>query len=356
MRHGIKILAAVLAVASLFLCACGMKTGTVPDGARLEKYSRIIPDAFDTVTTVSAWCGSQEQFNEIFQITEDIFTDCNKLFDIYNDYPGINNIKSINDAAGKEPVKAEARLIDFLEFAKNICVLTDGYVNIAMGSVLKLWHEAREFSLANPDDPVLPDDEALKNAGRHCSIDSIVIDRNALTVFIDDSEVSIDVGALAKGYATELAAKALSEKGYSRISIDAGGNIRLIGEKPSGNWNIAVSNPDRDSSNPYAGTVSVSECAIVTSGIYQRYYVHEGRCYHHIIDRDTLYPEERFKSVTVIYPDSALADAFSTALFNMPFEQGEELVLATDGLEAMWIYYDNNYVFSDGFKAVYKYS
>ena len=346
-----RLSAAVLAVICVFLCACG-KTGTA-DNQALRKYSGTV-SAFDTVIDISAWCADQDEFDALYSYADDLFTGYHRLFDIYDTYPGIVNLKNINDAAGTEPLEAGGELLGFLHFGADVCEMTGGNVNIAMGAVLKLWHDAREHSNAFPDSPVLPDEDALREAGRHCSIDALVIDDEHSAVLITDPLTSLDVGALAKGYATEKVAQKLMERGFASFLINAGGNVRLAGSKPSGDWTVAVTNPDRTSSEPYLGTVQVPDCAVVTSGIYQRFFTAGGRCYHHIIDRDTLYPEERYQAVTVICADSAIADAYSTALFNMPADEGEKLVENTEGLEAMWVDYDFTVRMSSGFRNIYK--
>ena len=332
----------------------GSINGTGADAQpTLQKFTAVLPDAFDTTISVTAMCESQERFDELTAVASGIFEKYHKLFDIYYTYPGINNLKTINDNAGKEPVAVESELLDFLQFAVEVCALTEGNVNIAMGGVLRLWHDAREFGSTYPDLAALPEENALREAGKHCSIENIQIDRAASTVYLSDPETNIDVGALAKGYTAGLAVKALKESGFTHVSLDAGGNICLIGDKGTRDWNVAVTNPDRYSAKAYLGYVSVSDCAVVTSGAYQRYFAVNGHKYHHIIDKDTLYPEERWQSVTVLYPDSALADAYSTALFNMDAEEGAAFVERTEGLEAMWVDWNYKVSFSPGFEAVY---
>ena len=347
----IAMLAALLQLCVLTGCGTAAVSGR-DTAAALQKFSAVLPDAFDTTVSVTAMCASQEEFDGISALTEKIFAKYHKLFDIYYTYPGINNLKTVNDNAGKTPVTVDGELIEFLRFALDVYGLTDGNVNIAMGGVLKLWHNAREFGSTYPDLAALPDEAELLEAGRHCRIENIVIDTEASTVFISDPETSIDVGALAKGYTAGLAVKELRAYGYDHVSIDAGGNICLIGDRGTRNWNVAVTNPDRYSKQAYLGYVSAADCAVVTSGAYQRYFSVAGRRYHHIIDKDTLYPEERWQSVTVLYPDSALADAYSTALFNMDADEGATLVARTEGLEAMWVDWNYGVSYSDGFVLV----
>ena len=164
--------------------------------------------------------------------------------------------------------------------------------------------------------------------------------------------MSLDVGAIAKGYAAEMIAESLREKGISGYLISIGGNVCAVGAKPDGKqWTVGIEDPFGDG---FCETVGVRDVSVVTSGSYQRYFELDGVRYHHIIDPDTLFPENRFVSVTVISGNSALADALSTALFNMNIEQGKALVASLEDTHAMWLTADGEKLCSDGFKEFIK--
>ena len=150
--------------------------------------------------------------------------------------------------------------------------------------------------------------------------------------------MSLDVGAIAKGYACEKIASSLESAGYSSYVLDLGGNLRAIGHKPDGStWRTAVRNPDIFSSEPYIYYFNIADTSVVTSGDYQRYYTVNGVNYHHIINKDTLMPANYFSSVTIITKNSGLADGLSTALFNMDYEAGVALVSSLDGVSVVWV-------------------
>ncbi len=307
------ILAAVTLVSSLLLSSCGEKEPQVN--------SRVFYEYFDTFGTVYDYSGADyDEFSRHADEIEALLAEYHRLYDIYNEYEGINNIATLNKNAGKGAVKLDGKILDLLEFSKDMYKKTSGEVNIAFGAVLSLWHVARS------EGKKLPERERLEAAAEHCDIDKLVIDRAVGTAEILDSEMSLDVGAVAKGYATEKIAEFIKEKGLSSYALDMGGNLRTVGTKPSGDgWQSAVRNPDMTSENPYIAYVELKDSAFVTSGVYERYYVVEGKSYHHIIDKETLFPEYNYLSVSVIAPSSAVADALSTALFNMT--EGEVLTL-----------------------------
>lgn len=299
---------------------------------------------------------TDENFAKVKAKVEALLSEYHVLYDIYFEYSGINNLKTVNDNAGVSPVAVDGRIIDLLKFGIEMHGLTDGETNIMMGSVLKLWHKARVGD--KEGNHTLPTAEELMFAEMHTDIAALVINEDEGTVFITDPEASIDVGAIAKGFASERIAeaitsdKSLNANGYA---LDFGGNVRVIGTKGDGNnFKIGITNPDKSSNDPFVATVSVADTSIVTSGDYERFFTVDGTNYHHIIDKDTLQPSKYFHSVTVVTKDSALADALSTALFSMHINDGYKLVEDMDGVEALWIGTNGTTVKSTGFPEVTK--
>ncbi|MEG2082485.1 MAG: FAD:protein FMN transferase, partial [Oscillospiraceae bacterium] len=212
---------------------------------KYEKFSDGMFDSFDTVITVVSYQETQEDFDELMSYTRERFQQLNKLFDIYNSYEGINNIKTINDMAGKEPVKVDEEIIRLIEFSKQWYDKSHGKVNIALGSVLRIWHDTREQ--AENGNIALPSIDALQGANEHTDISKIVIDHTNSTVFLPDSEMSLDVGAVAKGYATEVVCDELEQK-YDNFAISAGGNVKTHGHPKDGRtrWGVGIQNPAVD--------------------------------------------------------------------------------------------------------------
>lgn len=299
---------------------------------------------FDTVTTVSA---PESDLEGVWKICSETFGKYDKLFDIYNEYEGINNICTVNKNAGKSPVVVDKDLFELLEYSKEIYAVTNGKVNIAMGSVLKIWHSYREAGLEDSENAKVPSIEELLEAAKHIGINSLELNKEALSVYINDKNVSLDVGAIAKGFAVEKAAKALEDAGYESVLISAGGNVRAVGTKPSGEkWKVGIADPS--GGNSYPAVCEIADNSVVTSGSYQRFYTANGKNYHHIIDPETLFPSDYFVSVSVCVKDSGLADALSTALFLMSEEEGRALCESASA-EALWIYGDGKTSATTGF-------
>ena len=315
-----------------------------------ERREKIFFGCFDTVCTVYSYAGdTEEDFAENCREIEKFLEKYHRLFDIYNEYDGINNLCTLNKHAGGEALEIDRELIDFLLYAKELYAKTNGEMNIMMGSVLSLWHQCRTD--ASNGNLHLPDDAALSEAGKHTSIDLLEIDEQSGTVRITDPQASVDVGALGKGYAAEMIAKYLEGVGAEGYVLDLGGNIRAIGSKPNGDgWVTGIRSPF--SAEQYSKKLILSDTSCVTSGNYERYFELDGVKYHHIIDKDTLNPAKYFASVTVITKNSALADALSTALYCMSYEDGLATVEAIGDVEVLWIFNDGSMYMTDGLSAL----
>ncbi len=318
---------------------------------QLNRYTATFLDVFDTRTEIVGFAKDKDEFAKNAQLIKDELIRYNQLYDIYNDYPGVNNIKTINDNAGVNPVKVDPDIISLLEFSIDTYYETDGAVNIALGSVLSLWHEERMIGMDDPERAKLPDDDELKAAALHTDITGIVIDKDNSTVYLTDPDMSLDVGSTGKGYAVQRVLEYAREKGLDNILLSLGGNISCIGTRIDGSqFRLGIQNPDMSSDEQYVEMVDISdgEC-VVSSGDYQRYYYVDGVRYCHIIDPKTLYPAGDFASVSVITDDSGLADSYSTALYTMSYEEGLSFVGKRDNVEAMWIMHDGTKRYSEGF-------
>lgn len=311
-----------------------------------KQYQASFLTLFDTATTILGYADSEEAFLSQAQEIHDELLEYHQLFDIYNDYEGLNNLKTVNDRAGIAPVEVDRRIIDLLLDCRELYEVTGGRLNVAMGSVLSLWHEARSQGVEDPENAYLPDQAALEEAAGHVSFDTVLIDEAASTVYLSDPAQRLDVGAIAKGWSVER----VCERAPEGLLLSVGGNVRSTGPKPGDvPWVVGVQDPD-GGQEEYLHTLYVSGGSVVSSGDYQRYYTVDGVPYHHIIDPDTLYPARRWRAVTILCPDSGLADALSTAIFTLDQAEGQAL-LDHFGAEALWVAPDRTISYSPGFEA-----
>jgi thiamine biosynthesis lipoprotein len=306
-------------------------------GARPRAYHETSFAWFDTVTTLTGYETDEARFREVWETVRAELDSYHQLYDIYHAYDGIANLYTVNERVDgvHRTVKVDGRIMDLLRYGVEMYDKTDGRVNIAMGSVLSLWHAYRQRGIENPEEAALPSVSELETAAEHTDIHAMILDGE--TVYLSDAEMSLDVGAIAKGYAAEMVANRLESEGISGYILNLGGNVRTIGSRPDGTpFSIGVENPDRASEEPYGSVITVSNRSLVTSGSYQRYYTVTGKNYHHIIDPTTLMPAVGYRSVSVLCPSSADADVLSTALFMLPLEEGKALAEQC-GAEVFWL-------------------
>ena len=325
------------------------------DEPELTRFTTNAFGYFDTVTTISGYAETGEEFQAI---ADEICAELevyHQLFDIYNRYDGVENLYKINKLYSGEHrvITVDRKIIDMLLYAKEMYQLTNGKMNIAMGSVLSIWHDYREEADENFGVGELPPMDALVAAAEHTDINDLIIDEENSTVYLADPEMKLDVGAIAKGYAVEMVAKMLEERGITGYVLNVGGNIRTIGAKGNGEkWMAGIENPGLDIDESYIAYLGLAGEAVVTSGSYQRYFLDKnGNEYHHIIDGETLMPADYFVAVSIICKHSGMGDGLSTALFCMPLEEGMAIINSLDGVEAMWTFPDGTIVKSSGFES-----
>ena len=355
-----------LAVCAGLLSGCGgggasSSTPQDPELAGCERYTVSWFDVFDTVTTVIGYAESQEEWDRQMEALHADLVEYHQLYDIYYSYSGVTNLRDVNAQAGQAPVTVDARIMGLLTEAKSMHETTGGKMNVAFGTVLNIkpvlqiqGDKLDAFSMAH----------GMKAAKQimldAVEADDLILDEEASTVYFADPEMQLDVGSVGKGYAVEMVARTAEERGLKSALISVGGNLRSIGHKPDySRWTGGIQNPWTttadlvpNESSGYVAVVEVEDMALVTSGNYQRYYELDGVRYHHIIDPDTLMPANYFSAVSVLAPDSGLADCLSTGLYCMSLEEGQALVESLENVEAMWMLNEQDQVvYSSGFEA-----
>ena len=245
----IKCLAILMTLCMLTSCA-----SLSPDIQASDKFSAYSFDYFDTVTTITGYAENQEAFDVIANAVLAELEEYHRLFTIYHRFEGMENLCTVNELVNgvHRTVTVDRRIIDMLLYAKFLYAKTNGRVNIAMGSVLSIWHDYREIGMSDPAAAELPPMDKLTAAAQHTDINCLVIDEENSTVTLTDPAMKLDVGAIAKGYAVEMVARKLEEQGVTGFVLNVGGNVRTIGTKGDGDkWVVGIENPADDEEKPY---------------------------------------------------------------------------------------------------------
>ncbi len=239
--------------------------------------------------------------------------------------PG-SDISRINDQAGRMPVRVAPETIALLKLAKEVARRTHGAFDVTVGAVWDLW-PFRDRDAAIPSQRQITEQLALVGA------EAIRIDERQATVYLPKQGMKVNLGAIGKGYAAELAIETMRRRGIRRAAVSAGGDLLLLGRKGSGPWRVEVEHPrwpGRTIERFAAGDV-----AVATSSDSRQYRLVAGRRYGHIIDPRTGWPAEGCQSVTIMTGSAALADAYATAVFVMGPKTGMAWVEAQAGVEAL---------------------
>ena len=273
----------------------------------------------DTYMTLAAYGNNAKS---AVSAAEDEIYRLDRLFSVQSsdgEIAKLNLDKSLS--ASEDTVKLIARACEISE-------ITDGDFDITVAPLVREW--GFYSGLENK----VPSDDELETALKSVGYKNIEISGNSIYL---NNGAGVDLGGIAKGYASSRAAEILAKNSVESALISLGGNVRAVGSKPDGSaWTIAVADPDDTSLQ--IGYLSVKNASVVTSGGYQRFFEHNQKTYHHIINPKTGCPAESgLKSVTVVSEDDTLADALSTALFVKGLDGAAELYSSYGGFGAVFV-------------------
>ncbi len=306
---------ALLCLSIILLPSCST------DKRSVYRQSKALMDTYVTVTVVS---DSKDKANKA---VEDAFSAIERFGDLINFFSDKSELSEINRNAGIAPVKVSALTLDVVEKSLYVADKSDGAFDPTIGPEISMWDFPKKIKPS--------DDEIRKNLPL-VNYRNVAVDKKESTVFLKKKGMMLDLGGIAKGYGADLAVESLKRDGIKAGIVAIAGDIRTFGLKPDGTpWNIGIENPrQKDASDEIMATVKLSDKAISTSGDYQRYFILDGRRYHHLLDPRTGYPAMFCRSVTVITDKGVFTDAFATAVFVLGPQRGMKVLreLGMDGV------------------------
>ncbi len=316
----------IFAVLVLFVCSF---VGCAADEEKPVTKSKLVLNTFASVSIYDREKAS-------------LAADCLKMCEDYDLVFSRTNPKSelyMLNRAGSMTVSD--KLLGVIKTGLHYGELTDGSFDITCGKLCDIYN----FSSKSPK---LPEQSKLDEILKHINYKNVEIDGN--TVTLKDPQAEIDLGAVAKGYIADRLKDYLVENEVKSAIINLGGNVMLVGSKPSGSdFVVDLQYPFEDITKPI-GSIEVSDLSVVTSGIYERFFEQNGKLYHHILNPKTGYPfENRLLAVSVVGPESEQCDALSTAVFTLGFDEGMKLIDSLDDYFAVFITDDYELHYSKGF-------
>ena len=266
--------------------------------------------ALGTVCTITLFDeGREDVYNQIFDRLNEIEQHLSVNI-------STSDIAQINQKAGIEPVKVHADTLSILSTALHFAYKTEGALNPAIGSLVSLWG-------IGGDNPRLPTEKEIEEQKALTDYKQIVIDTEKSTVYLPVKGMKLDTGGITKGYAADEVVRLMNENKIAGGLVDLGGNVYAVGTKADGSkWRVGVKNPFDSTGTPLI-RIDVENATIVTSGVYERFFIQDGIRFHHLLDSKTGYPVNNgLQSVTIITSSSMVADALSTAVFVLGKEKG----------------------------------
>ncbi len=294
--------------------------------------------AMGTVCTITLYEKNNGfNFDEAFNIIKGIE---NRMSPLVID----SELYNININAGVKPVRVSEDTYFVIKEGIKYANLTDSKFDITIGPLVTLWG-------IGTDRQQVPKPDRIKAVLPLIGSELIKLNDKNRSVYLENKNMSIELGGIAKGYAADIIRDFLIKKGFSKGIINLGGNVLTFGLKaPKIPWKIGVQNPV-DSRGNYIGTLDIDASAVVTSGIYERYFEVEGEKYHHILDPHSGYPvDNELLSISIVTPSGIKADAWSTLVFSAGLIRGMKLLESTEDMEGIFITKDKKIYISSGLK------
>lgn len=296
-------------------------------------------------TLIDLWIDSDLSCEEIFKN----ITECLVLFNQrFSANQANSELMQLNQQAGRRPVKVSVDLFSLIALGKKHSLAQPSQLNIAIGPLVKLWRIGfKEAKVPSPNEIFLT--LPLLNC------EHIVLNEAEQTVFLTQKGMEIDLGALAKGYIADYLIAQLKPICRSAM-INLGGNFLVYGPNPkraNGHWYVGIQDPKKKRHH-HLGILEVANQSVVTSGIYERFLMVNGKRYHHLLDSQTGFPfETRMASLTIVANQSLTCEIWTSRLFGLPISEALAVIEQHPELEGIIVDQENQVYLSSGLKSFY---
>ncbi|MHB8880833.1 MAG: FAD:protein FMN transferase [Thermodesulfovibrionales bacterium] len=275
--------------------------------------SRALMDTFITITVAA---GSGKEADTAIDTAFGVLEAFGRRIDFFSDD---SELSRINGNAGIAGTRVSADTFDLIEKALYVADRSGGAFDPTIGPVVRLWDFHKKTR---------PSDADIQRSLALVDYKQVLLDKPRSTVFLRKKGMLLDLGGIAKGYAADLAAESLKASGIASGIVAIAGDIRTFGLRPDGTpWNIGIKNPrQKHTGDEMIGTIRLSNRAISTAGDYERYFIEDGRRYHHVLDPATGYPAGKCRSVSIIAEQGVFTDGFDNAVFVLGPQKGMQLI------------------------------
>ncbi len=342
MRYVLTLLVVVLAAGCNDVPA--LDTAAASSPAAGSSHASLVERSHVTMgseLTVSAWTADEGRATDAFEAVFAEFDRLDRMMSVWK--PG-SEVEQINAAAGKHPVPVSAEMLEVLRTAREVSEWTGGKFDVTFGALSGLW------KFDHDQDDRIPDPRAVAAKLPLVNYRNLRIDDPPGTAFLAREGMRVHLGGIGKGYAIDRAVAILRGRGVRDFMIQDGGDMYVSGRRGDRPWRLGIRDPRGPADRSFAA-LDLTDGTFSTSGDYERFFMHDGRRYHHILDPDRGEPARASRSVTIVATRAVLADALSTGVFILGGRAGMDLIERLPEVEGVIVTDRNEVLVSSGLRS-----
>ena len=278
---------------------------------------------------------------DLTQAAESAYAEMTRLANMMSRYQGSSSLNAVNLMAGLQPVKIPTELMQVLLMAKRAHMATQGNFDATVGS-LRGWN----FDARNP---TIPNAEEIANQLRLVGQSKgLVLDERANTAFLTIRGMALDLGGIAKLPILKAGMQRLKAHGVDNIMINGGGDVLANGTLNGRPWRVGLRDPREPAQ--VLGEVALTQGFVASSGDYERFFIHQGRRFHHVLDPKTGYPSQGTRGVALVSDNLDDINGLGTAIMVGGTTVAQSALTRTPGLHALVASSDNSLWLSPGMR------
>lgn len=315
-------------------------TQTSPASSRGRLVSRT-GAAMGSELQLTVWTTDEAAADSAF---EAVFQEFDRLEGLMSTWRETSDLQRLNAAAGRHPVQVDTEIRDVLRIARQVSEWTGGKFDVTFGVLSGLW----KFDYQDRDSTIPDRNEVLRRLP-FINYRDLKLDEPAGTAFLRRQGMRANLGGIGKGYAVDRVVDILRRRGFQNFMIQAGGDMYVAGHRDDRPWRLGIRDPRGPADRSFAA-LDLSDGTFSTSGDYERFFIKDGRRYHHILDPNTGEPAQGCRSVTIVTDRAVIADGLSTGVFILGPEAGMALIERLPGVEGVIVSAKNEVLVSSGLK------
>ena len=326
---------ATVVAASVLLVACSSPRGATP--AALVQRSRV---SMGSQLQLSAWTSDEASAVAAFDA---VFAEFDRLESLMSVWREGSDIVRLNAVAGDHAVPVSPEIIEVLTIARQVSEWTGGKFDVTFGALSDLWR------FDHDQDGRVPDPALVRQRLPLIDFRALTIDKPMGTAFLQRKGMRAHLGGIGKGYAIDRGIGILRGRGLRDFMIQAGGDLYVAGLKDGRPWRLGIQDPRGPADRIFA-SLDLTDSTFSTSGDYERFFMKDGRRYHHLVDPTTGEPSHGCRSVTIVTDRAVIADGLSTGVFLLGPREGMALLARLPGVEAVIVTSSNEVLVTPGLR------